>query len=133
MTHRDTSILPSKSNQREINLLTPQLPSTSTTTRRSRSFVNTNCEDETPPLSPTDSITTSQESSRPPTPVYHYFPPRLGSIYTMANHVINPPKGLYNDGREVESVIQSTNPVLEIEEDSILAVARLERYALFSS
>jgi hypothetical protein len=51
----------------------------------------------------------------------------------MANHVINPPKGLYNDGREVESVIQSTNPVLEIEEDSILAVARLERYALFSS
>jgi hypothetical protein len=52
-----------------------------------------------------------------------YFDPNEG--YTMATHVIRPHSSCDSTG---SAVYQTTNPCLPIQTDSVLGIARLERY-----
>ena len=100
MTHRDWSILPLEPDIRDINLVLP-----------------------------TDRIPRDDDAKhpRPATPAYAlvskpgtpHFSPTSG--YTQATHVIRPPT------RDAEPVLQTTNPIVPINPDAILGVARLER------
>jgi hypothetical protein len=133
VTHRDWSVLPSKMDQREINLLTPILASDPesdhpASARRNRHSQNSLTETNglSSPLPPSSSPVTPQSPARPDPPERTYFPPRESSVYTMGNHVIQPPASLLWE-EVTHPVIQSTNPVVEIAEETILAVARLER------
>ncbi|THU93781.1 hypothetical protein K435DRAFT_829418 [Dendrothele bispora CBS 962.96] len=51
----------------------------------------------------------------------------LPPIYTMATHVLEPPKGF---PAHLPTVFQTTNPIVEIRQSRVLSVARLERAVL---
>lgn len=103
VTHRDHNVLPS-TDIKEINLVVP--PPTEDTA---------DC--PTPALS---SRSSSRSSTPCPTPTLSapYFAPTPGSTYTMATHLVRAPHDL---------VLQTTNPVVPIDSDKILGMARLER------
>lgn len=114
VTHRDYDVLPLDPDLREINLHLPVVTRVDPV------------ETSTPPLSPSS---TSAASSRPSTPLdgapisTPFFSPSLGSVYTMATHVIRPPIGL----EQQRSVLQTTNPVMAIDAGKVLSVSRFER------
>jgi hypothetical protein len=106
VTHRDSSILPEQADVRDINLIHPNFNRSSDSTKsRKKSIPNENKEKEETP----------------------YLDPNEG--YTMATHVIRPPCSYSSTGG---AVYQTTNPCLPIQRDSILGIARLERYVLSS-
>jgi len=53
-----------------------------------------------------------------------YWPPTPDQVYTMGTHVISPPAGLTGE----KEIYQTTNPIIPIDPDRVLGVARLERY-----
>ncbi|WVQ86007.1 hypothetical protein IAT38_008175 [Cryptococcus sp. DSM 104549] len=92
INHRDTSVLPARADQRDINLFTPSAPTTSS----------------------------PEPAGLSTTP---YFPPSTDSIYTMSTQVIPPPPG----APRLAPVLQTTNPVVPLDESLVLSVSRLER------
>lgn len=105
ITHRDSSILPTTPDIRDLNLIHPS-PSRSNSRKSDTSI--------------------SKES----TP---HFLPEEG--YTMATHVMRPPiHSLSSTSSRIGGeVYQSTNPCLPINPDMVLGIARLERYVHYSS
>lgn len=118
VTHRDSIILPSEADRRDINLCAPMIASAT--------FTDYGDTSSTLPLSASSGDTASSGPSTPtffkPTP---FFPPRQNAVYTMATHIIRPPRSLGKLG--VEDVFQTTNPIMSIDPEKVLGVARLER------
>jgi len=110
ITHRDWSVLPAEADRRDINLYLPTLP---------------------PPSPPEDEAELWTGNSKPgpstPSPFGRmpYFEPCHDAIYTMATHIIRPPPSLRRRG--VEDVLQTTNPVISIDAEKVLGVAKMER------
>lgn len=134
VTHRDASVLPAGADVRDINLVQPagadagaaQVKEAKVAAARRSSESEPESELVVPPLTPAASDSSAQTSPCP-TPrtlppslgVTPYFPPS-GPVYTMATHVIAPGPG-------VAPVLQTTNPVVPVDADSVLGIARLER------
>lgn len=108
INHRDFSILPPKADQRDLNFIQSTLAGSSS----KRPFAHTGF--------------TLPERAVPKrhSAALDYFPPQSGSVYTMATHIMRPPRHLRG---LVPEVLQTTNPVVPISPDSILSIARLER------
>lgn len=118
ITHRDHSILPNNPDIRDLNLIHPCSSSSSKTPSSSSSRMTSSKSE--------DRNKTRDDGSTP------YFNPSEG--YTMATHVIRPPPSSSSSRSgqrgEVEVVYQSTNPCLPIRSDTVLGIARLERYVV---
>lgn len=117
ITHRDHSILPASPDIRDLNLIHPCSSSSSKTSSSSSSRMTSSKSE--------DRNKTRDDGSTP------YFNPEEG--YTMATHVIRPPPSSSSSSGQrgdVEVVYQSTNPCLPIRSDTVLGIARLERYVV---
>lgn len=120
ITHTDrASVLPEASNVRDINLFQAVIDGSTTTST-----------DSTPLLTPTSSNSASPPASPCPTPsklpsqlgATPFFEPAPDAVYTMATHLVHAPQSA-----GYPLVLQTTNPVVPIDPDQVLGVARLER------
>ncbi|OCF42573.1 hypothetical protein I317_03557 [Kwoniella heveanensis CBS 569] len=107
VTHRDTSVLPGKANQRDLNFF---LPTGSPSTK--------------PSFAAVASKGTGKDTLRSGAVVpYFSVVTESDPVYTMATQVIQHPGGS-SRGR---AVLQTTNPVIPIDPRTVLSVSRLER------
>ena len=100
VNHTSASVLPTPaSDVREINLL--------------------RC-----PNPPSSSSSSSVSSSPASLERLDYFPPTQGSTYTQSTHILYPPP---SHASTHGLVYQTTNPIMPIPKETVLAVAHLER------
>ncbi|TXT03864.1 hypothetical protein VHUM_04287 [Vanrija humicola] len=108
VTHTDrASVLPEASNVRDINLFQAVVDGNGRSAAPST--------DSTPLLTPTSKLP-SQLGATP------FFEPAPDAVYTMATHLVHAPQ---SSGYPL--VLQTTNPVVPIDPDQVLGIARLER------
>lgn len=106
VTHRDPSVLPSSNTDiKDINLIHPGSHTPQKSSKANK-------------LNPGHHERSSEVEMETP-----YFDPEDG--YTMATHVINLPDS------SQPAVYQTTNPLVPIDRELVLGIARLERYVYF--
>ncbi|WWC65427.1 uncharacterized protein I303_108045 [Kwoniella dejecticola CBS 10117] len=103
VTHRDTSILPSHKDRRDLNFLLP---------------------DDQMVLPASQASSATHRSPEYPVP---YFMPVKDKAYTQATQIIYPPSRLKRKYGDELPVLQTTNPCVPIDPTKVLSISRLER------
>ncbi|KAL1409855.1 hypothetical protein Q8F55_003854 [Vanrija albida] len=126
ITHTDrASVLPEASNVRDINLFQAVVDG-----GVAGGDGDGDSADSTPLLTPTSSNSASPPNSPCPTPsklpsqlgATPFFEPAPDAVYTMATHLVHAPQSA-----GYPLVLQTTNPVVPIDPEQVLGIARLER------
>ena len=131
VTHRDYSLLPEKEDVRDINLVTPSTtpprdsPVSSSIDPPGALEISSELSTSSPPSESETTTSSSSGFSRASSATTFYeitpfFPP--SSQHVMATHVIRAPNGI-----TAEPVLQTTNPTVAIDPDTVLSTAQLER------